>query len=60
MKIELEMTNGKTYNINYSENLETFIQETTFTQGNAFLLTDSGNYVSINKIVQFKPLENNT
>ena len=55
MRIKIEMENSKVYNINWSETLEFFIQEVQFSENNAFLLTDNGNYINMKKIVEFKP-----
>ena len=55
MKIKLEMDNKKNYNIEWKDTLEVFVQQVQFGQGNIFMLTDSGTYVSINKIVEFTP-----
>lgn len=57
MKIELEMINNKKYVIDYKDDFETFLQRVQFENSNGFLLTDNGTYVSITKIVDFKPLE---
>ena len=55
MRIAIEMENGKKYNIQYKEDLATFVQQVQFVQGNLFFLTEEGKYISINKIVEFKP-----
>lgn len=56
MNIRLEMENKKAYNIHWEETLEDFQDHITFAEGNCFLLTNSGTYVSINKIVEWEVL----
>ena len=53
MKLEIEMTNSKTYKVTYSEGLDYFLQEIQFTQGNSFIKSDDGDYLSITKIVRW-------
>jgi len=55
MKLRIEMDNGKVYNIEYPENLEFFLQEIQYAEGNKFLLTNSGTYVKMKSIIEFKP-----
>ena len=55
MKVSIEMDNGKNYKVDYKESLEFFLQEVQFAQANPFIQADDGTYLSIKKIVQFKP-----
>jgi hypothetical protein len=57
MKIRVEMSNSKIYNLNWQETLEFFEQEIQFAEGNKFLLTDTGKRISINKIIEWEVLE---
>lgn len=57
MKIKLLMENNNLYVIDWTETVDDFEQKVTFSDGNAFLLTNNGVRVSIKKIVEWSITE---